>query len=204
MAENTAARFMCSFGGQIRHHDGGGSNNHQHFFYYGGNNRILEVDRNISFHDLTAELSALCGGAAINFFKYLIPGDDLDTLVTVTNDRDLGYMMREYDLHFRGSASADRMRIFLFFDPVHNGRQCHGDDDSDSSVDVDIDVVAVGGGDGCRRGGDGYNGGDGGGVVVVVIVTVISVLMSAVVHRDGDGVEVVGGVGVLDWWQWTS
>ncbi|XLR43994.1 hypothetical protein S83_028654, partial [Arachis hypogaea] len=72
-------------------------------------------------------------------------------------------------------------------------RQCHGDDDSDSSVDVDIDVVAVGGGDGCRRGGDGYNGGDGGGVVVVVIVTVISVLMSAVVHRDGDGVEVVGG-----------
>ncbi|XLS70380.1 hypothetical protein HN51_027245, partial [Arachis hypogaea] len=125
MAENTAARFMCSFGGQIRHHDGSGSNNHQHFFYYGGNNRILEVDRNISFHDLTAELSALCGGAAINFFKYLIPGDDLDTLVTVTNDRDLGYMMREYDLHFRGSASADRMRIFLFFDPVHNGVGVH-------------------------------------------------------------------------------
>ncbi|XLS70385.1 hypothetical protein HN51_027250 [Arachis hypogaea] len=150
MAENTVARFICSYGGEIRHRDSRGSNN-QHFFYYGGNNRMIQVDPSISFHDMTAELSALCGGDPINFFKYLIPGDDLDTLVTVTNDRDLGYMMREFDLHFRGSS--ERMRIFLFLDPVHNAGVSVNTSDEDQRrrdrvvVEIVMLIIVNGGGD---------------------------------------------------------
>ncbi|MED6215938.1 hypothetical protein PIB30_003144 [Stylosanthes scabra] len=138
MADNTVARFMCSYGGEIRRNH---SSNNPHFSYYGGNNRMLQVDRNISFHNMTTELSALCGGGAINYFKYLIPGDDLDTLITVTNDRDLGYMMREFDLHFR--SSTDRMRIFLFLDPVHNGATAVNASNEDQRVIFMVVVMVV-------------------------------------------------------------
>ncbi|KAL1340770.1 hypothetical protein AAHE18_09G039200 [Arachis hypogaea] len=74
---------------------------------------MLQVQGDINFAVMTAELSLLCGGAAVTSFKYLIPGDDLDTLVTVSDDRDFCYLMREYDLHYRGSGSLDPMRIFL-------------------------------------------------------------------------------------------
>ncbi|XP_052109784.1 uncharacterized protein LOC107464522 isoform X3 [Arachis duranensis] len=108
--DTTPARFKCSYGGEIRHHD---DEHHRYPYYAGGIHRMLQVQGDINFAVMTAELSLLCGGAAVTSFKYLIPGDDLDTLVTVSDDRDFCYLMREYDLHYRGSGSLDPMRIFL-------------------------------------------------------------------------------------------
>ncbi|KAE8659226.1 putative Oxidoreductase, zinc-binding dehydrogenase family protein [Hibiscus syriacus] len=47
-------------------------------------------------------------------FKYQLPGEDLDALISVTNDEDLEHMMMEYDRSHRASAKPARLRLFLF------------------------------------------------------------------------------------------
>ncbi|KAM7518474.1 hypothetical protein LguiB_017436 [Lonicera macranthoides] len=100
-------RFMCSYGGKIhpRPHD-------NQLTYVGGETKILAVDRNIRFSAFIAKLSSLCEEEVC--FKYQLPGEDLDALISVTNDEDLEHMMLEYDRLFRASAKPARMRLFLF------------------------------------------------------------------------------------------
>ncbi|XP_057736330.1 uncharacterized protein LOC130951653 isoform X2 [Arachis stenosperma] len=113
--DTTPARFMLSYGGEIKPRDG----HHHRSSYAGGVHKMFHVDGNINFDDMTAKLSLLKGGDAVTSFKYLIPGDDLDTLVTVDNEMDLSNLMSEYDLHCRGSGWLAPMRIFL--DTVEQG-----------------------------------------------------------------------------------
>ncbi|KAE8660993.1 Octicosapeptide/Phox/Bem1p family protein, putative isoform 2 [Hibiscus syriacus] len=47
-------------------------------------------------------------------FKYQLPGEDLDSLISVSNDDDLEHMMHEYDRLFRALAKPARMRLFVF------------------------------------------------------------------------------------------
>ncbi|GMJ06798.1 hypothetical protein like AT5G09620 [Hibiscus trionum] len=104
------AKFMCSYGGKIhpRPHD-------NQLAYIGGETKILSVDRNVKFSALIAKLSALCGGGEGDVsFKYQLPGEDLDSLISVTNDDDLEHMMHEYDRLYRASAKPARMRLFVF------------------------------------------------------------------------------------------
>ncbi|XP_039038769.1 leucine-rich repeat extensin-like protein 2 isoform X3 [Hibiscus syriacus] len=104
------AKFMCSYGGKIhpRPHD-------NQLSYIGGETKILSVDRNIKFSSMIAKLSALCGGGDGDVsFKYQLPGEDLDSLISVTNDDDLEHMMHEYDRLYRASAKPARMRLFVF------------------------------------------------------------------------------------------
>lgn len=98
---------MCSYGGKIqpRPHD-------NQLAYIGGDTKILAVDRNIKFSALVAKLSSLCDADV--FFKYQLPGEDLDALISVTNDEDLEHMMVEYDRLYRASAKPARLRLFLF------------------------------------------------------------------------------------------
>ncbi|KAI4296472.1 hypothetical protein L6164_036428 [Bauhinia variegata] len=104
---NYKAKFMCSYGGKIqpRSHD-------NQLSYVGGETKILSVDRNIRFPPMIAKLSALCEADVT--FKYQLPGEDLDALISVTNDDDLEHMMHEYDRLYRTSAKPVRMRLFLF------------------------------------------------------------------------------------------
>ncbi|CAJ1961398.1 unnamed protein product [Sphenostylis stenocarpa] len=113
--QNYKVKFMCSYGGKIhpRSHD-------NQLSYVGGDTKILAVDRSIKFPALLAKLSALCdagpqesNGNSLTF-KYQLPGEDLDALISVTNDDDLDHMMHEYDRLYRGSARPARMRLFLF------------------------------------------------------------------------------------------
>nr|XP_025618087.1 uncharacterized protein LOC112710177 isoform X2 [Arachis hypogaea] len=113
--DTTPARFMLSYGGEIKPRDG----HHHRSSYAGGVHKMFHVDGNINFDDMTAKLSLLKGGDAVTSFKYLIPGDDLDTLVTVDNEMDLSNLMSEYDLHCHGSGWLAPMRIFL--DTVEQG-----------------------------------------------------------------------------------
>ena len=46
--------------------------------------------------------------------KYQLPGEDLDALISVTNDEDLEHMMLEYDRLCRPSNKQARLRLFLF------------------------------------------------------------------------------------------
>ncbi|XP_022750746.1 uncharacterized protein LOC111299671 [Durio zibethinus] len=106
---NYKVKFMCSYGGKIlpRSHD-------NQLAYVGGDTKILAVDRNIKFSALMAKLSSLYAGDSEFCFKYQLPGEDLDALISVTNDEDLEHMMLEYDRLHRASAKPARLRLFLF------------------------------------------------------------------------------------------
>ncbi|XP_004485634.1 uncharacterized protein [Cicer arietinum] len=101
-------KFMCSYGGKIqpRTHD-------NQLSYVGGETKILAVDRNIKFPLLISKLCSLIEAPDVSF-KYQLPGEDLDALISVTNDDDLDHMMHEYDRLSRASARPARMRLFLF------------------------------------------------------------------------------------------
>ncbi|KAJ7946812.1 Octicosapeptide/Phox/Bem1p domain-containing protein [Quillaja saponaria] len=117
--QNYKAKFMCSYGGKIqpRSHD-------NQLSYVGGETKIFAVDRNIKFPNMISKLAALCDADVT--FKYQLPGEDLDALISVSNDDDLEHMMHEYDRLFRASAKPARMRLFLF--PVSNSQGSFGSD----------------------------------------------------------------------------
>ncbi|KAG5543760.1 hypothetical protein RHGRI_016498 [Rhododendron griersonianum] len=100
-------KLMCSYGGKIhpRPHD-------NQLTYVGGDTKILAVDRNIRFSSFISKLSNLCDSDMC--FRYQLPGEDLDALISVTNDEDLEHMMMEYDRLYRASNKPARMRLFLF------------------------------------------------------------------------------------------
>ncbi|KAJ0266027.1 hypothetical protein HA466_0000960 [Hirschfeldia incana] len=104
-------KFMCSYGGKIqpRPHD-------NQLTYVNGDTKILSVDRGIRFPALASKLSAVIGGGGDGeiSFKYQLPGEDLDALISVTNEDDLEHMMHEYDRLLRMSSKPARMRLFLF------------------------------------------------------------------------------------------
>ncbi|XP_041011642.1 uncharacterized protein LOC121255406 [Juglans microcarpa x Juglans regia] len=111
---NYKVKFMCSYGGKIhpRPHD-------NQLSYLGGETKILAVDRNVKFEPMISKLSSLSGDPDVSF-KYQLPGEDLDALISVTNDDDLDHMMHEYDRLYRASAKPARMRLFLFSSPSAN------------------------------------------------------------------------------------
>ncbi|XLU70701.1 hypothetical protein S245_029754 [Arachis hypogaea] len=107
--ENYDAKFLCSYGGEIKRFP-----NDTKISYVGGYNKILYVNRGIDFTAMLAELSALFDAAGNICFKYLLPNDELDALISVTGDNDLNNMMLEYDNLYRDSPKTARMRLFVF------------------------------------------------------------------------------------------
>ena len=99
---------MCSYNGktQPRPHD-------NQLAYVGGETKILAVNRNIKFNAIKSKLSSICNDADL-CFKYQLPGEDLDALISVTNDEDLKHMMLKYDRLLRGSAKPARLRFVSF------------------------------------------------------------------------------------------
>ncbi|XVE95146.1 hypothetical protein REPUB_Repub02eG0071300 [Reevesia pubescens] len=106
---NYKVKFMCTYGGKIQScsHD-------NQLAYVGGDTKILAADRNIKFSAIIAKLSSICGGDYKVCFKYQLPSEDLDALISVTNDEDLEHMMLEYDRLHRASVKPARLRLFLF------------------------------------------------------------------------------------------
>ncbi|XP_010422964.1 PREDICTED: alpha-protein kinase 1-like [Camelina sativa] len=130
-------KLMCSYGGKIqpRPHD-------NQLTYVNGDTKIMSVDRGIRFPSLVSKLSAVCnggggggdggGGGGEISFKYQLPGEDLDALISVTNDEDLEHMMHEYDRLLRMSSKPARMRLFLFpSSPISGGFGSEGSTKSD-------------------------------------------------------------------------
>ncbi|KQJ88583.1 uncharacterized protein LOC100829124 [Brachypodium distachyon] len=112
-APGAAVKFLCSYGGRIlpRHSDGA-------LRYVGGDNRVVSLRRPLKFTELERKLREMCGwGEAMAMaLRCRLPTEDLDALVSVTGDADLGHLLDEYDA---ASARRDRMeplkiRAFLF------------------------------------------------------------------------------------------
>ncbi|KAL1821845.1 hypothetical protein DCAR_0418272 [Daucus carota subsp. sativus] len=111
---NYKIKLMCSYGGKIqpRQHD-------NQLAYVAGDTKIFAVDRNIKFSLFLSKLSALSHLDAKSLcFRYQLPGEDLDALISVTNDEDLEHMMLEYDRLYRASSKPVRLRLFLFPAPA--------------------------------------------------------------------------------------
>ncbi|KVI01875.1 uncharacterized protein LOC112500631 [Cynara cardunculus var. scolymus] len=134
---NYKVKLMCSYGGKIhpRPHD-------NQLSYVGGETKILAVDRFVKFAAVNAKLTALCDGEVC--FKYQLPGEDLDALISVTNDDDLEHMMHEYDRLNRASPSPARLRLFLFplsgqspaLTPVHSFGSTEGRSERERFMDA--------------------------------------------------------------------
>ncbi|GFY85919.1 octicosapeptide/Phox/Bem1p family protein [Actinidia rufa] len=126
-------KFLCSYGGRIlpRPHD-------NLLSYVGGDTKILAVERGVRFSAFLAKLSALCDSEVC--FRYQFPGEDLDALISVTNDEDLEHMMVEYDRLYRASTKPARLRLFLF--PVNQtAMEGYGADEAKSEREWFVDAL---------------------------------------------------------------
>jgi len=101
---------MCSYGGHIvpRPHD-------KSLCYVGGDTRIVVVDRHSTLSSLSSRLSNTLLNGLPFIFKYQLPSEDLDSLISVTTDEDLENMIDEYDrTNSNNGPKPSRLRLFLF------------------------------------------------------------------------------------------
>ncbi|XP_022974864.1 uncharacterized protein LOC111473634 [Cucurbita maxima] len=98
-------KFLCSFGGRIlpRPNDG-------KLRYVGGETRIISIRKNISCEQLIRKTYAVC--KYVHTIKYQLPGEDLDSLISVCSDEDLHHMIEEYH-ELESAGSSQRLRIIL-------------------------------------------------------------------------------------------
>ncbi|GAA0167227.1 hypothetical protein LIER_22207 [Lithospermum erythrorhizon] len=131
---NYKVKLLCSYGGKIhpRTHD-------NQLTYVGGDTKILSVDRFVKFTNLITKVSSICDREVT--FKYQLPGEDLDALISVTNDEDLDHMMMEYDRLCKVSAKPARLRLFLFPVKPIGDRSSFGSTESKSERQWFVDAL---------------------------------------------------------------
>lgn len=105
LANSFRFRLMCSYGGKIQ------QRSYDNQLSYVGN-YTLAVTRRIKFASMKATLSNLWGTGVS--FKYQLPNEDLNALVSVTNDEDMENMMAEYDRLRKMGCRFSMMRLFVF------------------------------------------------------------------------------------------
>ncbi|KAL0799583.1 hypothetical protein Bca101_054758 [Brassica carinata] len=98
-------KFLCSFGGKIMPRS-----SDEKLKYVGGETHIVSIRKNLSWEELKKKTSAIC--QQLHSIKYQLPGDELDSLISVSTDEDLQNMMEEYNGLERPEGS-QRPRLFL-------------------------------------------------------------------------------------------
>ncbi|KAG8093807.1 hypothetical protein GUJ93_ZPchr0012g19089 [Zizania palustris] len=80
--------------------------------------RLISVPRAASFGDLMRKVEAVdegCGGGGGVLLKYQLPGEDLDSLISVSCPEDYENMMEEYEKLAAGATDGSaKLRMFLF------------------------------------------------------------------------------------------
>jgi PB1 domain len=121
-------KFLCSYGGKVLPRPSDGK-----LRYVGGETHIVRINCNISFQELKRKTTAIYN--LPHAIKYQLPGEDLDALISVSNNEDLRNMMEECGVLLDGSSDRGRgsqkLRIFLF-----------------SSIDFDDSSLSLGSMDG--------------------------------------------------------
>ncbi|XP_044956538.1 uncharacterized protein LOC123407468 isoform X3 [Hordeum vulgare subsp. vulgare] len=107
-------KLLCSYGGRIAPRTGDGA-----LRYVGGQMRLISVPRAASFGDLMRKVEAVddaaAGAAGGTLVKYQLPGEDLDSLVSVSCAEDYDNMLEEYDkLAAAAPDGSAKLRVFLF------------------------------------------------------------------------------------------
>ncbi|KAJ4778639.1 kinase superfamily with octicosapeptide/Phox/Bem1p domain-containing protein [Rhynchospora pubera] len=104
-------KFLCSYGGKILPRPSDGK-----LRYVGGETHIIRINYNISFQELKRKTTAIY--YLPHTIKYQLPGEDLDALISVSNDEDLRNMMEECGVLLEGSSEggggSQKLRMFLF------------------------------------------------------------------------------------------
>lgn len=98
-------KFLCSFGGRIMPRS-----TDEKLKYVGGETHIVSIRKNLSWEELKKKTSAIC--QQLHSIKYQLPGDELDSLISVSSDEDLQNMIEEYNGLERREGS-QRPRLFL-------------------------------------------------------------------------------------------
>ncbi|XP_028773074.1 uncharacterized protein LOC114730206 isoform X3 [Neltuma alba] len=98
-------KLLCSFGGKVLPRPSDGK-----LRYVGGETRIISIRRDISWQGLVKKTLGICNHP--HTIKYQLPGEDLDSLISVSSDEDLQNMIDEYHGPERHKGS-QRLRIFL-------------------------------------------------------------------------------------------
>ncbi|XP_076960729.1 protein PAL OF QUIRKY-like [Bidens hawaiensis] len=107
----TKLRLMCSYGGHIVPRPQTKS-----LCYAGGETRIVAVDRRTTASTIasfTHHLSRTLYSNRPFTFKYQLPNEDLDSLISISTDEDLHNMLEEHD-RIVSSPTPSRIRLFLF------------------------------------------------------------------------------------------
>ncbi|XP_057744662.1 protein PAL OF QUIRKY-like [Arachis stenosperma] len=94
-------KLLCNYGGKIlpRATDG-------ELHYIGGHTRVFTVDH------LLVKLGELCGSSVT--LRCQSPNGDLETMISVTNDKDLTYIIEEYDCASSKLPHPLKIRAVLF------------------------------------------------------------------------------------------
>ncbi|CAN8306243.1 unnamed protein product [Cochlearia groenlandica] len=98
-------KLLCSFGGRILQRPGDGK-----LRYIGGETRIISIRKHVGLNELMQKTYALCNHQ--HTIKYQLPGEDLDSLISVCSDEDLLHMIEEYQ-EAETKAGSQRIRVFL-------------------------------------------------------------------------------------------
>ncbi|KAI3519756.1 hypothetical protein L2E82_32038 [Cichorium intybus] len=89
-SSNKKIKFHYSYGGKIMWCE-----KDVKLHYVGGTNKIMAVDRGISYTELIVKLWDACGPSMC--LRCKLPNEDLDCLVHVSSDKDLADVIEEYD-----------------------------------------------------------------------------------------------------------
>ncbi|XP_008788779.2 uncharacterized protein LOC103706458 isoform X1 [Phoenix dactylifera] len=102
-------KLLCSYGGKILPRPSDGA-----LRYAGGDTRIITVRRDSTFPEIVRKMADAFGGPTL--IRYQLPGEDLDSLVSVSNPEDLENMMEESDKLAQDcpDGSIPKLRVFLF------------------------------------------------------------------------------------------
>ncbi|XP_020575306.1 serine/threonine-protein kinase STE20-like isoform X2 [Phalaenopsis equestris] len=107
-------KFLCSFGGKIMARPGDAK-----LRYVGGETRIISIKKNLSWKEFMHKTFNICD--APHIIKYQLPGEDLDSLISVSSEEDLQNMMDEY-YGVDKAGGSQRLRIFLI--PLNDAENC--------------------------------------------------------------------------------
>lgn len=98
-------KFLCSFGGKFIPRPGDGKHR-----YVGGQTHIISIREDLSWKELKEKTLGICKQP--HTIKYQLPGEDFDSLISVSSDEDLLNMIEEYHGLDRLGGS-QRLRIYL-------------------------------------------------------------------------------------------
>ncbi|KAM3208144.1 hypothetical protein ACQJBY_063062 [Aegilops geniculata] len=145
-------KLLCSYGGRIAPRSGDGA-----LRYVGGQMRLISVSRAASFGDLMRKVEAVdesapaaAGGGAL--VKYQLPGEDLDSLVSVSCAEDYDSMLEEYEkLAAAAPDGSAKLRVFLFPADSASGSGSHPAAAVDEAGQRYIDAINCVSADAIRR-----------------------------------------------------